>query len=368
VYSRLNITEYVTIAGTVVVADDPHTCIDADRQLQKYLGGSKRISMSAASQVKIVFDEVDMSKWDELSLFLLVSGQATITVNEVDYELKGSRKFKQYLFDCSSFGKQKEIILSSVDGATLALFLPCVRSARIENIDKDILEALKDRLSIIDFKYPFQFELTADVAAGDEDLPLNDIADVPECAVLRMPDDLLVFTNDERSIEAGSVHLTEPLKTGYTAGSSIEVFIPVLTEHDDHDYDPVVLIMQTEFGRKLFSDEDIERYKNGQVIKRWLSPVFVAVAVDCKFADVVASLTRQLEASIDPAFSMILDGEIITVDVTDSMSILETEIGNNPRTTYTLEVAPQPVTVLKPEQNTINFEITSKGVNEIDYD
>lgn len=367
-YKRLNITEFETVSGTVIVSDDPHSIVDADRQLKKHLGKSKRISLSENAQVRIVFDSVNMSEWDELSLFLNSPDEAFITVDGTKYPLDRAAKFQQYLFDCSDFGEQTEILLSSDSGATICLFLPCVRSAKLETIDTDILNALKDRLSIIDFKYPFTFELTADVEEGAEDLPLNNIADIPEFAMLKMPDGSLIGVDDARSIENVTVRLREPLNASYQKGNVVEVHVPVLTEHDYNDYDPAVLIMQTEFGRKLFSDEDIERYQNGQVIKRWLSPVFVAVAIDCKFADVVASLTRQLEASIDPAFTMILDGEIISVDVTDSMSILETEIGNNPRTTYTLEVAPQPVTVLKPEQNSIHFEITSKGANEIDYD
>lgn len=366
-YRRLNITGFETIQGIVDVANDPFTCIEADRQLAEHIGGSTRITISEESKVRVVFDTIDMSEWDELSIFLYVAGEATLTVNGVDYTLERSKEFRQYLFDCSEFGNQNEFMISSEKGSVICLFLPCVRSARLETIDRDILEAVKERISIAELKYPFSFELSADVEEGSEQLPLNSIADIPECAVLRLPDGKELRTTDERSIVNNTIRV-EPLEGNYHRGDRIEVVVPVMTEHDDKDVDPIILVMQTEFGKKLFSDEDIENYRNGQVVKRWLSSLNIAVAVDCKFVDVVVSLSRQLEQYITPAFTMLMDGEVITVDVIDSTSILETEIGNNPRTTYQLEVAPQPVTVLKPKQNSIYFEITSKGVLELDTD
>ena len=138
-------------AGGVVATNNTDTSID---------GSCKKIvwTDSANEYIDIDFTSVDLSLWEEISLYIympdiLEEGNVfKITINSTDYNFTREELRRNYwnhvLFDCSSFTDIDQITITSlVDD--LVLFVDYIGYRKVTyNCDVDIITALKNHISL----------------------------------------------------------------------------------------------------------------------------------------------------------------------------------------------------------------------------
>jgi hypothetical protein len=148
----------------------------------------------------------------------------------------------------------------------------------------------------------------------------------------------------------------------------VTVLCPVLSEEDvDYEPDPVCGIVIT--GKETNPEFEVVEMKGVTVLgvekknaklKKYLGDLDVTIYLDCTSKKKLLSLARQFDNNYGDSFKILLDGGLVTVNLDNTLSVLDSATGINPRQAYFYKISPQPITVsIEKEIDTITLNIQS---------
>lgn len=327
-------------SGSVVVSNNTDTSID---------GSSKQIVWTDAEDeyITISFTAIDLSAWEEISLHLFLKDQLTdeaifrftIDGNDYDFTRQNLRqgKWNHILFNCANMGSVSSIVITSlVEDLTLLVDYIGYRKVGYD-MDIDVIEALKDHINL---DYDYSTTLSADVAAGADEISLTDTDSgyIRDTSVLELDDGNGTTEIVELMDRSGT--LTDSITNAFSSGDEVRVLCPVRGEdYDSIEPDPIcgIKIYDLSVGKEDY----IMTAKNGVKLKQYLGNLGILIYIDCNSKDKLFQLAREFQFKYGQEFEFLLDGERVDIYL-DSSVFADSSIGNNPRMAYYYRLQPQP--------------------------
>lgn len=328
--------------GTVAIAANTDISID---------GSSRKITWTATSSatVTITFDSIDLSEWEELSLYVLLPSVIdeedvfSITIDGEDFTFNRNQyygsKWNHIVIDCSGMGTVTTMVFTCLI-ADLVLFVDYIGVRKVGyDMDIDVIEALKDHINL---DYDVATTLSADAAVGDAEISLTSSAYMTDTSILEIDDGAGTVETVELINRSGE--LNTALTHAFSAGAEVRVICPVRSEdYDELEPDPIC-------GIKIFDlsadrREDRVNMKNGFKIKEYLGNLGVMIYIDCNSKKKLLQMAREYNKRYGREFEFLLDGERVDIYM-ESDLFADTMIGNNPRMAYYYRIEPQPYLVM----------------------
>jgi len=344
---------YVTISD--------NTDFSIDGSAKKFVFGLGSVDQ----YIDISFDEVDISDYEEICFHVSVRPQLTdenifkITINGVDYNFT-SRDFCHGLYnfimiDCESMTSISSIRITNLQNSLQMFFdYPGVRKVTYADMDKDVVSALQDHISI---DYGVSTTLSGGVSAGAKKVSLASWNYINECTVLQITDGV---NTEECVLKNEDGDLRDSLTYGYASGSTVTALCKVLREdYDNIEVDPICGIVVTDLGT---SREDVSvPVAGGYKHKRFLGALGVLVYIDCRSKQKVLRMAREYQADYGDRFQFLLDGELVDMYLEDTV-FTDNEIGNNPRMAFLYRMEPQPITIATSVATTMTLTVEPEEI------
>lgn len=318
-------------------------CVITDNTDFSVSGSSKKIEFpSEGDELSIGFTSVDISGYDEISMQLYTTPNVgdkrniitiTIGTDTFSFDATSGKNFNHILFDALPYTAIDEIkITSNVDGLVIFLDVIGYRQATFENVDKDVLKALADHISL-DFGQ--ETTLRRSASSGSKQIYLTSRQYIfPHTRVL-------LSDTEEVDLVDRSGKLKTELTTGHSSGASVKIQVPVLWgNYKKIDNDPVCGI--------LIYDRDtrktpVHQQLNGVGKKKWyLGNIYILIYIECSSENKLLQVARQYEFKYGEQFSFLLDGQVVEISIEGAGEFSPSMIGNKPRMAYRYVIQPQP--------------------------
>lgn len=336
-FSEFSNQTWTPSAVSVTVEDNTDTSID---------GSCKKITWSTATGESVVigFDSVDLSDYEEISLYirfkdLICSGDFfTITIGGVDYDFSKNdlrrNMWNHLLFDCHDLTDTSSITITSLV-PDLVLMIDYIGYRKVTyDADLDVYVAFKNTISL---DYGVSTTLSEAVSSGDLTITLASSSYINDSSVLEITGG---GVSEIIELNSKDGDLREALENDYDAGSIVRVLCPVRGEDiDSVEPDPVCGVMI--YDRIPDKELQIQKIKDGSKIKEYLGQLGILVYIDCNSKKKLLQLCRQYDQLYGNEFQLMLDGELVEVYLDTSLFADDT-IGNNPRMAYYYLLNSQP--------------------------
>lgn len=341
---------------SVVITTNTDTSID---------GSCRKIVWTNALNefVTIGFTAVDLSQWEELSLYIQMQDQLTdgpifkFTIGGTDYDITRDHLkmgyWKRILIDCHAMGNTNSIIITSLV-ANLTILIDYIGYRKVtDNADMDIISALKSKITL---DYGVATTLAADAAAGATAISLTNKAYQNDITAAQLDDgggttETVLMTDLSGTLETA-------LTNSFTAGDIVRLICPTLSEDfDSVEPDPICAIKV--FDADVNKELSVEKTINGSKIKEFLGALGILIYIDCSSKKKLLQLKREYDRKYGQEFQILLDGEQVEVYL-EAGVFTDDMIGNNPRMSYYYRIEPQPYLYCNSGViNTINITVTS---------
>lgn len=356
-FSEFSNQTWTPSAVSVTVEDNTDTSID---------GSCKKITWSTATGESVVigFDSVDLSDYEEISLYirfkdLICSGDFfTITIGGVDYDFSKNdlrrNMWNHLLFDCHDLTDTSSITITSLV-PDLVLMIDYIGYRKVTyDADLDVYVAFKNTISL---DYGVSTTLSEAVSSGDLTITLASSSYINDSSVLEITGG---GVSEIIELNSKDGDLREALENDYDAGSIVRVLCPVRGEDiDSVEPDPVCGIMI--YDRIPNKELQIQKIVNGSKVKEYLGQLGILVYIDCNSKKKLLQLCRQFDQLYGSEFQLMLDGELVELYMDTSLFADDT-IGNNPRMAYYYILESQPYLYANKGQIT-NLTLTYEGTD-----
>jgi hypothetical protein len=339
-FSEFANVDYTGSSGAVSVADNTDFVVS---------GTAKKITFSDAlnEYVTVSFDEVDLSDYEEVVLYIYSSPLLTdadlfsITIGGTAYSFTAQNdrgQYQQLVWDCSTWGAVSSFVITSLV-SDLVLFVNYIGYRKVEysDLNYDTLTALQDAISL---NYDVTTTLDTQAKAGDETIDLTDNTDIFDST-------MLLITEGETTEYCQLVSRDGLLKTDIvndftTAAVVTAECLTKVETYDDVNIDPVCGIVIT--GWQPRKEDFWQMQVNATKLKRYLGKLTINIYIECSSKEKVLQLASEYEENYGDGFSFLLDGDRVEIYSTDTFFV-DDEIGDKTRVVYEYTFQPQPVTI-----------------------
>lgn len=337
-FSEFSAQVWTPSSGSVTVENNTDTSID---------GSCKQLEWSDAldETVTFSFDEVDLSSYEEISLYIFMSDlledgnvfKMTIDGNDYNFTRSDFRRnfWNHILFDCSEMGSVSYITFTSlVDN--LILFVDYAGYRKVSyDCDIDVILALKSHINL---DYDVSTTLSESVSAGDSEISLTSGVYITDSTMLEIDNGLGTVETVQLITRDGD--LADELSNSFSSGDEVRAICPIRGEDlDSLEPDPICGIMVYDLG--VDKDQVIIKAKNNSKVKEFLGTLGILIYIDCSSKKKLLMMSREFNKKYGKEFSFLLDGERVEIYL-DSMRFTDSVIGNNPRMAYYYLFEPQP--------------------------
>ena len=361
-FAELASQSWTPSSASVVITNNTDVSID---------GSSRKIVWTNAANgyVTISFTAVDLSAYEELSLYIYVGGVLTtedfltITIGSNVYYFSKDEfrpnKWNHILIDCANLGTVSNIRITSLI-SDLKIFVDYIGYRAVsDDCDVDIINALKDHINL---DYDVETTLSEPANAGDMNVSLASLVYVTDTSVIELDDG--VGTIEQVRLLDKSGALASQLVNSYDFGSTVRVVCPVLGEdYDDISPDPLCGIKV--YDMDVEKQDTVQLIKYGSKIKQYLGALGILIYIDCESKKKLLSMSREFNRKYGKEFIFLLDGEQVEIFLDSSVFSDVTEVGNNPRMAYFYKLEPQPYIVASNILTTMTLTIESVSTEEI---
>jgi len=312
-------------------------------------GSSKKIVWTDAENeyVTISFDAVDLSEWQELTMYVFMRDQMTdgsifrITIDGNNYDFSREHlipgKWNFLVFNCANMGDVSSIVITClVENLTLIVDYIGYRKVAYD-MDVDIINALKNHINL---DYDYSTILSANVAAGAVEISISDTLSefITDTSILEI--DNGSGTTEIVELNSRSGELSDSIVNSFLAGAEVRVLCPIRGEdYDSMEPDPICGIKVYDIA--VDKQDTIMVAKNGVKLKQYLGSLGILIYIDCNSKKKLDQLVREFNFKYGKEFQFFLDGEKVDIYLESSL-FSDSAIGNNPRMAYYYRLDPQP--------------------------
>ena len=354
-FTEFENVEYTGSDGAIVIADNIDFVIS---------GTAKKITFTTAAEyVTVSFDEVDLSSYEELSLYVYTSPLLTdnelfsITIGGATYNFEAQNdrsQYQQLVFDCSTWGATSSFVITSLIGS-LVLFINYIGYRLVEytSVNYDVLTALQDHISL---DYDVSTTLTIPLMVGDEEISLASNTDIFDNTTLKITEDSTI--EYLQLLSRDGVLKTDAENAFTTAAVVTAVCQTKIETYSDINVDPHCGIVIT--GWTAGKEDFWEAQVNAVKLKRYLGKLTIGIYIECSSKEKALQLASEYEESYGDGFGFLLNGDRVEMYMTDS-AFIDNDTGEKCKVLYEYNFQPSPFTVESRIAIT-NFDIDVESV------
>jgi len=342
--------EYTRSSEAITVADNTDFVID---------GTAKKITYTTAGEyVTVSFDEVDLSDYEEVVLYVYTSPLLTdedlfsITIGGTTYNFEAQNKrnrYQQLIFDCSTWGATSSFVITSLIGV-LVLFINYIgyRKVEHETANYDVLTALQDHISL---DYDVATTLSIPLTAGDDEISLTSNTDIFDNTILKITEDST--TEYLQLLSRDGILKTTALNDFTTSAVVSAVCQTKIETYSDINVDPVCGIVIA--GWKAGKEDFWETQVNAVKLKRYLGVLTIVIYIECSSKEKALQLASEYEESYGDGFGFLLNGDRVEMYMTGN-SFVNDNTGEKSKIIYEYEFQPSPF-IIESRIAITNFDI-----------